>query len=115
MWEKVHSSNKRFNLDVTELLAVENCDAQTVIDAFYDNIICRFGLSRGISVLTDNGSAFISKLAASFCKTFGIKQFFFLLIMRKAIVERNRSETRYINHYDFFAINIQIGRVICKQ
>jgi hypothetical protein len=28
----------------TELLAVENCDAQTVIDAFYDNIICRFGI-----------------------------------------------------------------------
>jgi len=59
-----------------ELIATEDCTADTVATAIFDNIVARFGLPLGISLLTDNGSAFISKLAATFCKTFNIKQFF---------------------------------------
>src|SRR5208282_4272431 len=59
-----------------ELIATKDCTAETVAAAIFDNIVARFGLPRGISLLTDNGSAFNSKLAAAFCKTFNIKQFF---------------------------------------
>jgi transposase InsO family protein len=59
-----------------ELIAVPDCTAETTVRALFDNVIARFGLPRGISVLSDNGSAFISKLANLFCKTFGISQFF---------------------------------------
>jgi transposase InsO family protein len=38
--------------------------------------VARFGLPRGISLLTDNGSCFISKLAKALCKAFNNKQFF---------------------------------------
>src|SRR5208282_423382 len=59
-----------------ELIATKDCTAETVASAIFDNIVARFGLPRGISVLTDNGSAFISMLAKAFCKAFNIKQFF---------------------------------------
>jgi transposase InsO family protein len=59
-----------------ELVPVEDTSAETTFRALFDHVISRFGLPRGISVLTDNGSAFISKLAALFCKTFGIRRHF---------------------------------------
>ena len=79
----VSDVNKRYILvliDSTsmwpELVATDNLSAETAVSAIFDNIIARFGLPRGISLLTDNGSAFISKFTALFCKTFGIGQFF---------------------------------------
>lgn len=59
-----------------ELIATEDCTADTVVRVLFDHVIARFGLPRGISILTDNGSAFISKLSKQFCKMFGIQQFF---------------------------------------
>src|SRR5664279_2491865 len=59
-----------------ELVATEDCTADTVVKALFDNVVSRFGLPRGISFLTDNGSAFVSRLQAVFCKTFKIKQLF---------------------------------------
>jgi hypothetical protein len=59
-----------------ELIPVEDTSAETAVRALFDNVVARFGMPREISVLTDNGSAFISKLANLTCKTFGIKQYF---------------------------------------
>ena len=59
-----------------ELIATKDCTEETVASAIFDNIVARFGLPRGISLLTDNGSCFISKLAKAFCDAFNIKQFF---------------------------------------
>jgi transposase InsO family protein len=59
-----------------ELIATNNLEARTVCDAVYDNIISRFGLPRSLAVVSDNGSAFTSALAATFAKTFGIRQHF---------------------------------------
>jgi hypothetical protein len=59
-----------------ELVPTVSTDAETVIRALFDNVIARHGLPRGISLLTDNGAAFTSKLSAAFCKHFGIKQIF---------------------------------------
>jgi transposase InsO family protein len=79
----VESNNKRYVLVLidsismwVELIATEDCTAETVVRALFDNGISRFGLPRGISLLTDNGSGFIARLAAKFCQVFGIKQFF---------------------------------------
>ena len=58
-----------------ELIAVEDTSAETVVRALFDNVIARHGVPSGMSVLTDNGSAFISKLAKLTCQTFGIKQY----------------------------------------
>jgi O-acetyl-ADP-ribose deacetylase (regulator of RNase III) len=59
-----------------ELIPTEDCTAETVIKALFDNVVSRFGLPRGISLLTDNGSGFIARLTTHFCKVFGIKQYF---------------------------------------
>src|SRR5208282_4853539 len=59
-----------------ELIATKDCTAETVAAAIFDNIVARFGLPRGISLLTDSGSCSISKLAKAFCHAFNIKQFF---------------------------------------
>jgi hypothetical protein len=59
-----------------ELIPVEDTSAETAVRALFDNVVARFGMPREISALTDNGSAFISKLANLTCKTFGIKQYF---------------------------------------
>jgi O-acetyl-ADP-ribose deacetylase (regulator of RNase III)/transposase InsO family protein len=59
-----------------ELIATDNLEARTVCDALYDNIISRFGLPRSLAVVSDNGSAFTSNLAAAFTKTYGISQHF---------------------------------------
>ena len=59
-----------------ELIAVEDTSAETVVRALFDHVIARHGVPSGLSVLTDNGSAFISKLAKLTCQTFGIKQYF---------------------------------------
>jgi len=79
----VESNNKRYVLVLidsssmwVELIATEDCTAETVVRALFDNVISRFGLPRGISLLTDNGSGFIARLATKFCQVFGIKQFF---------------------------------------
>lgn len=50
-----------------ELIAVEGTDAETVIRAVFDNVVSRFGVPRGISLLSDIGSAFISELKPLFC------------------------------------------------
>jgi Integrase zinc binding domain/Integrase core domain len=48
-----------------ELIPVADMTAQTVVGALYDNVIARFGVPKGLSVLTDNGSAFIAQLSSS--------------------------------------------------
>jgi hypothetical protein len=70
------SNGKRFILVIIdaatmwpELIATDNLQARTVCDALYDNIISRFGLPRLLTVISDNGSAFTSNLAAAFTKT----------------------------------------------
>jgi O-acetyl-ADP-ribose deacetylase (regulator of RNase III) len=77
------SNGKRFILVIIdaatmwpELIATDNLEARTVCDALYDNIISRFGLPRSLAVVSDNGSAFTSNLAAAFAKTYGITQHF---------------------------------------
>jgi transposase InsO family protein len=79
----VPSNGKRYILvliDSTsmwvELIPVADTTAETAVRALYDNVIARFGVPKGLSVLTDNGSAFIAQLTKLFCKTFGIKQYF---------------------------------------
>jgi transposase InsO family protein len=59
-----------------ELIAVESTDAETVVRALFDNVVSRFGIPRGFSLLSDNGSAFISELTSLFCKTFRVRQIF---------------------------------------
>lgn len=59
-----------------ELIPTPSTDAETVIEEIFNNIVARHGLPRGISILTDNGAAFTSRLSAAFCKHFGIKQLF---------------------------------------
>ncbi|HSN23100.1 MAG TPA: RNase H-like domain-containing protein, partial [Methylomicrobium sp.] len=59
-----------------ELIAVADTTAETFVRAFYDVVIARFGVPKELTLLTDNGSAFTSKLTSLFCKTFGIKQCF---------------------------------------
>jgi hypothetical protein len=58
-----------------ELIATDNLESRTVCDALYDNAISRFGLPRSLAVVSDNGSAFTSTLAATFARTYGIKQY----------------------------------------
>ena len=59
-----------------ELVVTDDCSAETAMSGLFDCVISRYGLPRSISLLTDNGSSFISQLAKLFCKTFGIKQYF---------------------------------------
>lgn len=59
-----------------KLVAVESTDAGTVIRALFDNVVNRFGVPRGISLLSDNGSAFISDLTSLLHKTFCVRQVF---------------------------------------
>jgi hypothetical protein len=77
------SSGKRFILVLIdsssrwpELVPVEVTSAETTFSALFDHVVSRCGLPRGISMLIDNGSAFISKLSALFCKTFCIRRHF---------------------------------------
>jgi transposase InsO family protein len=62
-----------------ELVATEDSVAETVVQALFDNIISRYGMPKGISILSDNGSAFISKLTAEFCKAFSVEHVYFSL------------------------------------
>jgi O-acetyl-ADP-ribose deacetylase (regulator of RNase III) len=59
-----------------ELVPTVSTDAEVVVKAIFDNIVARHGLPRGITVFTDNGAAFTSRLSAAFCKNFGIRQLF---------------------------------------
>jgi hypothetical protein len=60
----------------TELIAVEDTTAETVVRALFDNVIARFGVPSGLSILTDNGSALIAQLTKLFNRNFGIRQYF---------------------------------------
>ena len=59
-----------------ELIPVENTSAEVVVQAIHDHIICRYGLCRGLTIHSDCGSAFISKLTKLYCDKFGITQSF---------------------------------------
>ena len=59
-----------------ELIATEDVSAESVVQALYDNIVCRYGLCRSLSLQSDCGSAFISQLMKTYCETFGVKQTF---------------------------------------
>ena len=59
-----------------ELSPVENTSAEVVVQAIHDHIICRYGLCRGLTIRSDCGSAFISKLTKLYCDKFGITQSF---------------------------------------
>ena len=59
-----------------ELVPVPDLSATTVCDALFDNVVARIGLPRGISLQSDCGAGFISKLTALWAKTFGIIQRF---------------------------------------
>jgi hypothetical protein len=58
-----------------ELIATEDCTADKIATAIFDNIVAPVCLLRGICLLSDSGSEFISKLTATFCKTLKIKKF----------------------------------------
>jgi O-acetyl-ADP-ribose deacetylase (regulator of RNase III) len=59
-----------------ELIAVPDCSAETVCQSLFDCIVSRMGVPQGMSLQSDCGSAFISKLCASWTKLLGIKQYF---------------------------------------
>ena len=59
-----------------ELIPTSNTSAEIVVQAIHDHIICRYGLCRSLTLQTDCGSAFASKLTKLYCDTFGIKQTF---------------------------------------
>ena len=46
--------------------------AKSIAKKFYEKLICVYGAPK--SLLSDNGSAFISQLFQEFCATFKIKQ-----------------------------------------
>ena len=59
-----------------ELIPTADTSAATLTRALFDSIISRYGLAREVSLLSDNGSCYISQLAEMCCKTFGIKRYF---------------------------------------
>ena len=59
-----------------ELIAVRDTSAEAVVQAIHDHIVCRYGLCRSLTLQSDCGSAFISKLTKLYCQMFGVKQSF---------------------------------------
>jgi O-acetyl-ADP-ribose deacetylase (regulator of RNase III)/transposase InsO family protein len=59
-----------------ELIPTKDCAADTAVSAIFDHIVARYGLPKEISILSDCAAAFTSRLTATFCKTFGIRQMF---------------------------------------
>ena len=59
-----------------ELVPVTDLSAVTVCNALFDNVVSRIGLPRGITIQSDCGAGFISKITALWAKTFGVKQHF---------------------------------------
>jgi hypothetical protein len=59
-----------------DLLAVKDTSATTFIRALFDNVVARYGVPKGISLQSDNGSGFIAKVSRMFSQTFGIKGMF---------------------------------------
>jgi transposase InsO family protein len=59
-----------------ELVAVKDTSAKTFIRAFFDNVIARYGVPKGITLQSDNGSAFIAKVSKMFTQSFGIRRNF---------------------------------------
>ena len=57
-----------------ELIATKDTSAKTVVQCLHDQIICRYGTPRNLSLQTDCGSGFIASLTRLCCKTFGIRQ-----------------------------------------
>jgi hypothetical protein len=49
-----------------ELVAVEDASAITFIRAFFDNAVARYGVPKGITLQSDNGSGFIAKVSKMF-------------------------------------------------
>jgi hypothetical protein len=45
-----------------ELVAVKDTSATTFIRALFDNVVARYGVPKGISLQSDNGSGFIAKV-----------------------------------------------------
>ena len=52
-----------------ELIPCKSATAATVLDAFYTNVVCRFGVPE--QLLTDNGSHFRNYLVETTCQIFG--------------------------------------------
>jgi transposase InsO family protein len=59
-----------------ELVAVKDTSAITFIRALFDNVVARYGVPKGISLQSDNGSGFIAKLSKMFTQSFGIRRTF---------------------------------------
>jgi O-acetyl-ADP-ribose deacetylase (regulator of RNase III)/transposase InsO family protein len=59
-----------------ELVAVRDTSAKTFIRAFFDNVVARYGVPKGITLQSDNGAAFIAKVSKMFAQTFGIRRNF---------------------------------------
>jgi hypothetical protein len=57
-----------------ELVAVKDTSVTTFIRALFDNIISRYGVPKGMSLQSDDGSGFIAKVSMMFCESFGIKR-----------------------------------------
>ena len=55
-------------------MAIKNKNAETICDAYRDNIYCVFG--RSSRMLTDNGSEFKNKEMQEVCDTLGLKHIF---------------------------------------
>lgn len=60
----------------TEFKALVDCSASEVIQAFTELVVSRWGSPRSLHLYSDNGSAYIAKLTALFCKTFAVTQIF---------------------------------------
>jgi hypothetical protein len=59
-----------------ELVAVKDTSATTFIRALFDNVVARYGVPKGISLQSDNGSGFIAKVSKMFTQTFGIRRMY---------------------------------------
>jgi hypothetical protein len=59
-----------------ELVAVKDTSATTFIRALFDNVVARYGVPKGISLQSDNGSGFIAKVSKMFTQSFGIRRTF---------------------------------------
>lgn len=57
-----------------ELVPLKDQRASSVLNAFYSNILCRFGTP--VELLSDNGPQFRSELIQALCTTFKIKKTF---------------------------------------
>jgi len=59
-----------------ELIPFATTNAEVVVQAIHDHIICRYALCLSLTLFSDCSTAFISKLTKLYCETFGIKRSF---------------------------------------